>query len=52
MYFKMAAFAAVFWLGYESGKHIGFVDGVKSSNFDRAHAHQRLDQCLRIVRSE
>jgi hypothetical protein len=52
MSFKFAAFFAVFWLGYESGKHIGFVDGEKSANFDRSHANKKLDQCLRIVRSE
>jgi hypothetical protein len=52
MYFKIGVFIGVFWLGYESGKHIGFKDGVESAHFDRIHANIKLQQCLRIVRAE
>jgi hypothetical protein len=40
------------WLGFESGKRIGFIDGIESANFGRIHANQKLQQCLRIVRAE
>ena len=42
----------IFYFGLMVGKHLGFRDGAEVVSFDRNTANMKLQQCLRIVRSE
>jgi hypothetical protein len=51
MYFNIALYAAFMLFGYHLGNVTGFRRGVESVDFDRHIAQQKINQCLRIVRS-
>jgi hypothetical protein len=42
----------IFLVSFTLGQRKGYIDGVESIEFDRIHANLKLQQCLRIVRSE
>lgn len=42
----------IFLLSFTLGQRKGYMDGVESIEFDRINANMKLQQCLRIVRSE
>lgn len=49
---KFFKYFIVFSFAFMLGKHKGYRDGAESEQFDRIHANMKLQQCLRIVRSE
>ncbi len=51
MYFNIILYVAFMFLGYQLGNVSGFKNGVESVEFDRYLAQQKINHCLRIVRS-
>jgi hypothetical protein len=51
MYFNIALYVAFMFLGYNLGNVVGFKRGAESVDFERYVAQQKINQCMRIVRS-
>jgi len=49
---RLIPYIICLYAGLVVGKHVGFRDGVSAIEFDRSTANLKLQQCLRIVRSE
>lgn len=49
MYFNILFYAAFMLLGYHLGNVEGYFKGMKSVDFDKRIAQQKINQCLRIV---
>ncbi|MEY3182228.1 MAG: hypothetical protein RLZ35_213 [Pseudomonadota bacterium] len=51
MFFNISIYAAFMILGYHLGNVTGFKRGAESVDFERYVAQQKINQCMRIVRS-